>query len=376
MSADLAIVNLVEAVRAAAADHRVLHPCGGGSKSGLAGTPRGEDLDVTGVRGIVDYDPAELVVTVRAGTPLAELQTALGDHGQMLPFEPPAWPAATVGGTVASAIAGPRRAYAGGVRDALLGVHLLDGRGQVLRFGGRVMKNVAGFDLFRPQAGAWGRLGILLEVSFRLLPRPQTDATRVMPCDAGAAIVTMNRLAGLPLPLSAAVWCDGWLHLRLSGSAAGVAAALPVVGGESLETDIAERFWATCAGMPRSASLASVADAAGAPLWRLAVPPTTRSLGPEGEIAIDAGGGVRWLRSSAAPAEVRALATACGGHAMAWRGNPARPAMHPLDAVRRGLHRRLFEVFDPHGVFDHGRFDADADSDVETPANSNATTMR
>ncbi|MBU3693347.1 MAG: glycolate oxidase subunit GlcE [Rhodocyclaceae bacterium] len=373
-------MRLADAVRAAGADHRVLHTVGGDSKRGLGGTPRGGTLSAeirsigmrsAGIlstlelRGIVDYDPAELVATVRAGTPLADLQDELAAHGQMLPFEPPAWPGATVGGAVASGLAGPRRAFAGAVRDALLGVRLVDGRGQVLQFGGRVMKNVAGFDLFRLQAGAWGRLGVVLEVSFRLLPRPQREKTVALPMPADAAIDHMNRLAGTPLPLSAAAWAGGALYLRLSGSEAGVRAALAGVGGEALPQEAAARLWASAAAMPMEVAggqaCAGEADE-GLPLWRLAVPTTTRSLAAEGEVAIDWCGGLRWLRSAAPAAEVRALAASLGGHATAWHGNRARPAMHPLDPVRLALHQRLFAVFDPHGVFDSGRFDADADA--------------
>lgn len=366
--------RLADAVRAAGVDRRVLHVCGGGSKAGLGGAPRGEPLSTLELCGIVDYDPAELVVTVRAGTPLADLQADLAAHDQMLPFEPPAWPGATVGGMVASGLAGARRPFAGSVRDALLGVRLLDGRGQLLQFGGRVMKNVAGFDLFRPQAGAWGRLGVVLEASFRLLPRPQREVTLALACGADDAITRMNQLAGTPVPLSAAAWCGGTLHLRLSGSAAGVEAALPGIGGTLVDADDAARFWAAAAAMPPGmAGAAGVASTHGGggvsgavadgcavrPLWRLAVPSTTRSLAAEGEVAIDWCGGLRWLATAAPALEVRALASALGGHATAWRGNPSRPAMHPLDAVRLHLHRRLFDVFDPLGVFDSGRFDAD-----------------
>lgn len=354
---------LADAICAAAADQRVLHLRGGDSKRGLGGAAHGEPLSTLGLRGIVDYDPAELVVTVRAGTPLADLQAELVAHGQMLPFEPPDWPGATVGGAVASGLAGPRRAFAGSVRDALLGVRLLDGRGQVLRFGGRVMKNVAGFDLFRLQAGAWGRLGVLLEVSFRLLPRPQREETLRLPMAAYEAIERMNRLAATPLPLGAAAWCEGALHLRLCGSAAGVDAALPGIGGQAVEPAAAAAFWAGCAGMPpghRPAADMRGPDQLEVPLWRLSVPSTTRSLGAEGEFAVDWCGGLRWLATDAPPSEVRSLAASLGGHAMAWRGNLAQPAMHPLDPVRLALHRRLFDVFDPHGVFDSGRFDAAA----------------
>lgn len=371
---EAAEARLADAICAAASDRRVLRAEGGRSKDGLGGTPRGMPLSTLELRGIVDYDPAELVVTVRAGTPLAELQAELAANGQMLAFEPPAWSEATVGGTVASGLAGPRRAFAGSVRDVLLGVRLLDGRGQVLRFGGRVMKNVAGFDLFRPQAGAWGRLGVLLEVSFRLLPLPQREASVRLPMPADEAIVHMNRLAGEPLPLSAAAWFDGALHLRLSGSVAGVDAALPRLEGTCLDPVVAARLWADCAAQP--AGLAETQAAAErVPLWRLAVPATTRSLAAEGEVAIDWCGGLRWLRSDAPADEVRALATSLGGHATAWQCNPSRPAMHPLDPVRLALHRRLFEVIDPDGVFDHGRFDADSVESAESAADGRGASV-
>jgi len=351
--------HLADAVRAAAADRRVLHIRGGDSKRGLGGGPRGEDLSTLSLRGIVDYDPAELVVTVGAGTPLDDLQAELAAQRQMLPFEPPAWPGATVGGALASGLAGPRRAFAGGVRDALLGVHLLDGRAQRLQFGGRVMKNVAGFDLFRLQAGAWGRLGIILESSLRLLPLPQREQTVVLSMDADTALDRMNRVAGTPIPLSAAAWTEGTLFLRLSGSEAGVRAALPVLGGEALADHRATLFWAACAGMPPPTSATGDEEGrATLPLWRLVLPSTARSLAPEGEFANDWCGGLRWLRTDAPAEAVRALAASLGGHATAWRGNPARPAMHPVDPVREALHRKLFTVFDPHGVFGSGRFDA------------------
>ena len=348
---------LADAVRTAAAEGRVLHIVGGGSKVGLGGVPRGSPLSTSALSGIVDYDPAELVVTVRAGTPLAVLQGELARHGQMLPFEPPDWPGATVGGVIASGISGPRRPFAGSVRDALLGVRLLDGRGQVLQFGGRVMKNVAGFDLFRLQAGAWGRLGVVLEASFRVLPRPESEVTVTQRLSAAEALERMNRLAGQPLPLSAAAHVGGVLHLRVSGSNAGVTAALSSLGGDRLPVDVAAAFWASSAGLPPAAAIESNASVA-APLWRLAVPSTTRSLAAEGEVAIDWVGGLRWLRSDAPAEVIRALAAGLGGHAAAWRGNLACPVMHPLDPVTVQLHRRLFAVFDPHSVFDHGRFDA------------------
>jgi len=364
-----AVARLRDAVLAAAASGGVLHARGGGSKDGLGGTPRGEPLATLEHAGIVDYDPAELVVTVRAGTPLAELQAELAAHGQMLPFEPPDWPGATVGGMVACGLAGPRRAFVGGVRDALLGVRLLDGQARVLQFGGRVMKNVAGFDLFRPQAGAWGRLGLLLELSFRLLPQPQAERTLALPMAAEAAIEQLNRLAGQPLPMSGAAWFDGQALLRLSGSAVGVDAACRQLAGEGWDAVDAVTATAIWQALRRQELPgADRSDKAAVPLWRLVLPGTAEPV--PGTRCIDWCGALRWIddaahgqgRPAGAATSVGAsthplqrLAASLGGHATPWRDHPARALTVSLDPARLLLHRRLFEVFDPHGVFANGR---------------------
>ena len=214
---------------------------GGGSKDFYGNEPRGSILDTRGYAGIADYEPSELVITARCGTPLAAVEQALDEHGQCLPFEPPHFGAATFGGCVAAGLSGPRRACAGALRDFVLGVKLVDGRGRVLQFGGQVMKNVAGYDISRLVAGSLGTLGLVAEASIKVLPRPDLETTLRLEMDEAAALEAMNRWAGEPLPVSASAWHEGTLYVRLSGSAAAVQAAAPRLGGSELADTVA--FW-------------------------------------------------------------------------------------------------------------------------------------
>lgn len=336
-------------IRAAQAGGAPLRIRGGGSKDFLGGELLGEVLDTRTHSGIVAYDPSELVLTVKAGTLLSEVEATLAASGQCLPFEPPLFGgAATVGGCVASGLSGPRRPYAGAVRDYLLGVTLIDGRGECLRFGGQVMKNVAGFDAFRLQAGAMGTLGLIAQVSFKVLPTPEADETRVYSANAADAIATMNRLAGQPLPLAGAVHRDGRLILRLAGNPAAVSAALARLGGDPL--DQAGAFWRSI----REQTHPFFAGAA--PLWRLAVKPTAPPLAGDGiDELVDWGGGQRWLRTALPVDAVRALAAAHGGHATALRGVARQHAFQPPAAAVMALHRRLKATFDPAGILNRGR---------------------
>ena len=225
-----------ERVRAAVADRRALCLRAGGTKDFYGRAPAGERFDLRANVGVVSYEPTELVVTVRGGTPLAELEALLAGQNQFLACESPHFgAAATVGGAVAAGLAGPRRASAGAVRDFVLGVKILDGRGEVLNFGGRVMKNVAGYDLSRLIAGSLGTLGIVLEVSLKVLPRPVAERTLRFELDEADALARINEWGGQPLPLSATCWCAGGLHLRLSGAEAAVRAAAGRLGGETVE---------------------------------------------------------------------------------------------------------------------------------------------
>ncbi|HEY6452566.1 MAG TPA: glycolate oxidase subunit GlcE [Steroidobacteraceae bacterium] len=355
-----AIADLRERIRAAAADHTPLRIRAGGSKDFYGNTPCGAVLDPRGVSGMVSYEPSELALAVRCGTLLTEIEATLTVHGQMLAFEPPHFgAAATIGGCIASGMAGPRRASVGythgGVRDFVLGARLLDGRAQLLSFGGMVMKNVAGYDVARLLAGSLGTLGVIVEVSLKVVPRPRTETTLRFRIDEREALVQLNAWAGRPLPISASAWQSGTLHARLAGSAAAVAAAQAKLGGEALDEPAAERLWL---------ELREHTDAffgGEAPLWRLSLPPNAAPLELEAAQLIEWGGALRWLRSRRPATQIRARAQALGGHATLFR-DPARApgarvtdAFTPLPPAVLAIHERLRAQFDPAGIFDAGR---------------------
>jgi glycolate oxidase FAD binding subunit len=307
-------------------------------------------LDVSVNRGIVAYDPTELVVTARTGTSLAELQATLAEKGQCLPFEPPHFGAgATVGGMVAAGLSGPRRQAVGGLRDFVLGVKLLDGKGELLSFGGQVMKNVAGYDVPRLMAGSLGTLGVLLEVSLKVLPLPVAEKTLRFSMRESEALEKLNRWGGKPLPISASAWRDDVLTLRLSGAAAAVSAAEQVLGGEAIVA--AEPFWASVREQTHDFFAGEAA------LWRLSIPSTATSL-DLGASLIEWGGALRWLRGGDASV-IRAAAEKAGGHATLFRADAALKAsagaFQPLSPPLARIHRNLKNAFDPHGVFNYGR---------------------
>lgn len=342
--------QIAEAIRAAAASNLALRIQGGGSKAFYGVPVEGAPLSVTGYRGIVEYEPSELVLTVRAGTPLTEVEAALAEQGQCLAFEPPHFGAsATIGGCVATGLSGPRRAYAGSVRDFVLGVRVLDGTGEDLRFGGKVIKNVAGYDVSRLMVGALGTLGVITEVSFKVLPRPVTDLTLRLAMGPVQAIETMNRWAGQPLPLSATCYFDGSLWVRLAGAEPAVRVASARLGGEIYAAGPA--FWSSIREQTHPAFAGDV------PLWRLSLRPTTPALGLPGNQLIEWGGALRWLRAPERDAEaIRALAQKAGGHAILFRGGSKSAAVfHPLAPALEKIHTRLKQVFDPMRILNPGR---------------------
>lgn len=353
-SADHAIHDLQERLRAASATGTALRILGGGTKSFLGGECAGEVVSTTTIAGIVDYEPRELVLTVRAGTPLDEVERVLADAGQMLAFEPPHFGAgATVGGTVATGLSGPRRPYAGAVRDFMLGARIVDGSGQDLSFGGRVIKNVAGYDVTRLMAGAMGTLGVLVELSFKVLPKPAAEVTLRLEMEAAAAVERMNLWAGSPLPLSATCWHDGALHVRLSGAVAGVAAAVAKIGGERMAEGGA--FWQSL----REQSHPFFARAGS--LARIALPATTHAniRSASGDTLIEWGGAQRWLRDVADVVALRSEIAELGGHVTCFRGGPAGVTVfHPLPSALVPLHQRLKRTFDPAGILNPGRLDS------------------
>jgi glycolate oxidase FAD binding subunit len=322
---------------------------GGGSKDFYGRSVTGQTLAVGAYRGVVSYEPTELVITARAGTRLAEVEAVLRDHGQMLAFEPPHFGmAATLGGTIACGLSGPRRPYAGAARDFVLGVRMMDGQARVLTFGGRVMKNVAGYDVARLMTGALGTLGILLEISLKVLPLPEIEATVRMEMTQFAAIERMNRLAGAAVPLSAAAWVAGTLWLRWSGSAPAVQAACRSVGGDLVQEG--DDLWRDL----REHALPFFAGEA--PLWRLSVPPACSPLMLDGEWLLDWGGAQRWLRGNLPASIVQRTARDAGCHAVLFRGGDRTgDVFTPLDPVSACLHARLRSAFDPRGILNRGR---------------------
>jgi len=349
---DPTLQALQERVRAAAAAKTPLVVVGGGTKAFYGNEPRGEALDVRSVKGIVDYEPTELVVTVRGGTPLAELEARLAEQNQMLPFEPPhLGPTATVGGAVSAGLAGPRRMAAGAVRDFVLGARLLDGRGNVLSFGGRVMKNVAGYDVARALPGSLGTLGVIVEASLKVLPRPVAEQTLLFEMNEAESIRRANEWGGQPLPISATAWCGDQLYVRLSGAAAGVQAAHAKMGGSPVPE--AALLWAELREQAHGFFLPGHGT-----LWRLAVPPTTGPL-DLGATLVEWNGGQRWVWSDAPAEKIRARVEAAGGHATQFRGGDRRSTFHPLPPALAAIHRRLKAEFDPAGIFNPGRLYAE-----------------
>jgi len=352
---DAAVGAFAERIRAAGAQRAPLRLRGGGTKDFYGGPLAGEVLDVRGYSGIVSYEPTELVVTARCGTPLVELEAALARERQQLAFEPPHFSSpggggATLGGCVAAGLSGPRRASAGAVRDFMLGVRLLDGRGRDLSFGGQVMKNVAGYDLSRLVAGSLGTLGLLLEVSLKVLPRPPAEVTLALEMPEARAIGQLNRWAGSPLPISASAWRDGELALRLSGSESAIRSAMDQVGGERMDDAAAARLWGA---IREHADAFFAGDGA---LWRLSVPSHAPAIDLPGAQLIEWGGALRWFRTGAEPARVRDKASDAGGHATLFRGGDrAAGAFAPLSPALARLHRSLKAAFDPEGILNPGR---------------------
>jgi glycolate oxidase FAD binding subunit len=358
MDTDPALAQIVDQVRDARARRTVLDIRGGSTKTFYGGEPHGQALELRPLTGISSYEPSELVVTARAGTPLAELEVALAEKGQCLPFEPPRFAAGgTVGGMVAAGLAGPARAAVGSVRDYVLGATLLNGRAEVLSFGGQVMKNVAGYDVARALAGSMGMLGVICEVSLKVLPLAQSTLTLRLELDAAQAIRRLAEWGGQPLPLNACAWWDGTLVLRLAGAAAAVRAAQLTMGGEIIEAGMAAAFWTGLRDHRDEFFVgATKAVDSGAALWRLSVPATTAPLKLSGEQLIEWGGAQRWICTSAPAGMLHEAAQGAGGHAVRFRsrersGGAFAPLKPPLDRI----HRELKKAFDPDGVFNPGR---------------------
>ena len=364
-----ALSQIIDRVRDSAARGIALRICGGGTKDFHGpGAPHhaGESLDMRPLAGIVSYEPSELVVTALAGTPLAELEALLAQHGQSLAFEPPRFaPGGTVGGMVAAGLSGPARASVGAVRDFVLGVEIINGKGELLRFGGQVMKNVAGYDVSRLMAGSWGQLGVITEVSLKVLPVAPAEATLRFDCDQAEALRLLNAWGGKPLPLNASCWVEdggvGMLFVRLRGARAAVDAACRTMGGTLQDAPNVADDWQACRDQRLPWFTARPADQA---LWRLSVPQTAPALAlPAGVAAplVEWHGGLRWLQAPPEQGDaLRALAAQAGGSASLFIASSARVegAKTGFDAesvALASIHERLKQAFDPAGIFNPGR---------------------
>lgn len=357
---DPALRQIVERIRAAAADATPLAIRGGGTKDFYGEAPSGEPLATHALCGITSYEPSELVVTVRAGTPLVELESALAAQGQCLPFEPPRFaPGGTVGGMVAAGLSGPTRASVGAVRDYVLGAELVNGRAEVLRFGGTVMKNVAGYDVSRVLAGSLGVLGVITQVSLKVLPMAPAEATLAFECTQADALRLLNEWGGRPLPLNASVWHAGVLRLRLRGAVAAVEAACSHLGGSPLPEAAAD--WNAL----RDQTHAWFTRCAGHDVWRVSVPQTAPALALGGDLLLEWHGGQRWYRALPDQAhQVREAARAAGGSATLFIANSLGSTGAPGHSVSRfdalsaplaRIHETLKHEFDPRRIFNRGR---------------------
>ncbi len=366
---------LIERIRAAAATGTPLRIRGGGSKDFYAQALHGEILDTTALSGVVSYEPSELVVTALAGTPLVELEVLLATQGQCLPFEPPHFGSpdrSTVGGMVASGLSGPARASVGAVRDYVLGLKLINGRGEHLTFGGQVIKNVAGYDVSRLMVGAMGTLGCITEVSLKVLPIPPLEATLQFECTQTQALSWLNAWGGQSLPLNASCWMDdkggngvGTLYLRLRGARAAVDAACKTLGGQCKGNAEVAADWQACRDqqLPWFKERSDAQD-----LWRLSVPQTTpamSAMGAFGSPLIEWHGGLRWVRADAEQVQqLREAAQSAGGYATLFIvGNAHKQGdIAVFDALKPPLdriHRELKREFDPAGIFNPQRMYSD-----------------
>ena len=354
-----AIAAIVEQLRAAHAAGEPLRIRGGGSKDFYGEAATGTLLETTALTGAADHEPTELVVTAPAGMRLLDLEEQLAGHRQCLAFEPPRFSAATtVGGMVAAGLAGPSRAAAGSVRDHVLGVSIVSGTGELLQFGGRVIKNVAGYDVSRVVAGSLGILGVIVEVSLKATPRAESEATLRFDCKPGEALALLHAWGQRPLPLDASAWWNGSLVARLRGSEAAVGEAAATLGGERIAAAAAAPFWQGLRDHtdPFFVAAQEAIDDHDATLWRLSLPATAPLLGLAGDELIEWHGAERWLVTALPAADVRAAAATVGGHATAFRAR-AKPAgaFASLAPPLLAIHERLKRAFDPKGILNPGR---------------------
>jgi glycolate oxidase FAD binding subunit len=379
---DSVLREITDRIQAATADRAPLRIRGGGSKDFYGQALNGELLDVSPLSGIISYEPSELVVTVRAGTPLSDLEAALTEKGQYLAFEPPHFknPNAshglpTCGGMVATGLSGPARANAGAVRDFVLGASLINGRGEQLTFGGQVIKNVAGYDVSRLMVGAMGTLGVLTEISIKVLPTASAEATLVFAMDQASALTQLHKWGGQPLPLNASCWVRDdtapgnpeLLFVRLRGAVAAVESACQKmtqeVPGTRMDNAVAAPDWHACRDM--QLPFFANPDPTSMALWRLSLPQTAPALNLPWSQLVEWHGAQRWLWApQQAHEQLRQTAAQLGGTATIFRA-PTQydasecPRFSPLKSPLGRIHQQLKAEFDPAGIFNPGRLYAE-----------------
>ncbi len=327
----------------------------GNSKSFYGRSIEATKLDASNHQGIISYEPTELVITARAGTPLAEIESALDQHQQILPFDPPCFSQAnttsnaTIGGTIACNMSGPRRAYTGAARDFVLGCQIINGKAEALTFGGQVMKNVAGYDASRLMCGAMGTLGLILDISIKTLPKPETEITLIQHCDINQALDKLHRWARQSLPISGSCFIDNQLTIRISGNASSVNAAKKNIGGETIIDDTI--FWQSIKNQHHHFFTH------GKPLWRLSLASNTPPLSDlKGETLYEWGGALRWLMTDEPAEKISETLNALGGHATFFKNNTSK--IEPFHSLNNGLlsiHKQLKTAFDPENILNPGR---------------------
>lgn len=321
----------------------------GNSKQFYGNECSGEPLELNTHTGIVDYEPSELYITVRCGTPLREIESTLLQQNQMLPFEPPHFGEnATIGGTIACGLAGPRRPYAGAVRDSVLGTHIINGKGEYLRFGGQVMKNVAGYDVARLMCGALGTLGIIMQVSLKVIPLPRAEITLRFDFNESEALAKMHQWAQMDLPITATYFEENNLYVRIDGIESTLRKVNQTLGGEELND--CKSFWHSVKEQERDFFNSST------PLWRLSVPSNAKLGDIADKSIIEWNGGIRWIKSNDSDSDIFAAASAVSGHATLFKSiDKPQDCFQPLKSKLSALHINVKRAFDPNNIINPGK---------------------
>ncbi len=346
--------NLQQQVQNAIKTGQALNLQGGNSKSFYGNVNPSIDLqtlDISQHTGIVDYDPTELAITVRAGTRIRDLEALLAEHQQLLPFEPPCYSEnATIGGAIASGISGPRRAYTGSARDTILGVQIINGEGEIANFGGQVMKNVAGYDLSRLMVRSMGTLGVILNVSLRVLPKPQHEITLNFEASQQDTLAYFRLLRKKQQIISGSVWIEDNCYLRLSGTQQAVQHSENKLDGFKISNS--EQFWTEIKNHKTA-----FFQQDNKPLWRLSLPASTPAITSiKDDLLIEWGGALRWVYSNSPPNIIHSIANKHGGYATLFKGEVSEtPCFTPLEPALFKLHKQLKNKMDPKGIFNPGR---------------------